>query len=121
MYKQLVKEKELEENIIMVGSKENPYPYFNISDSVILTSDYEGYPVVFIESMVLDKPIITTDVSDAKIDIEGKFGIVTEKTEESIYEAMKNFIENGYEIKEKFNPEEFNKEILRKLEEVINA
>lgn len=121
LYKQLIEEKELQEYILMIGSKENPYPYFEISDSVILTSDYEGYPVVFVESMVLNKSIITTDVSDAKIDIEGKFGIVTEKTEEAIYEAMKSFIDNNYEIKQKFNPEEFNKEILRKIEEVINA
>lgn len=121
LYESIIKEKELEEYIIMVGSKENPYPYFKISDSVILTSDYEGYPVVFVESMVLNKPIITTDVSDAKIDIEGKFGIVTERTEESIYEAMRNFIENNYETKQNFNPEYFNEEILRKIEEVINA
>jgi len=120
-YKKLVQENSLQDIILFLGSKENPYPYFNVSDSVILTSDYEGYPVVFVESMVLSKPIITTNVSDAKLDIEGKFGIVTEKTEESIYKAMKNIIENGYKIKEKFNPEEFNKEILRKIEEVINA
>lgn len=120
-YKKLIEEKELQEYIIMLGSKKNPYPYFKISDSIILTSNYEGYPVVFVESMVLNKPIITTDVSDAKFDIEGKFGIVTEKTEEAIYEAMKSFADSGYEIKEKFNSEEFNKEILRKIEEVINA
>jgi len=121
MYNKLIEEKDLKENVIMVGSKENPYPYFNISDSIILTSDYEGYPVVFVESMVLGKPIITTDVSDAKLDIEGKYGIITDKTEESIFESMKNFIKNGYEIKEKFNPEEFNKRILDKIEEVINV
>ena len=121
MYQKIIDEKDLKENIIMLGSKENPYPYFNIADSIILTSDYEGYPVVFVEAMVLNKPIITTDVSDAKLDIEGKYGIVTEKTEEAIYEAMRNFIENRYKIKEKFNPEEFNEGILRKIEEVINA
>lgn len=121
LYKQLIEGKGLKEYIIMLGKKENPYPYFKISDSIILTSDYEGYPVVFVESMVLNKPIITTDVSDAEIDIAGKFGIVTEKTEEAIYEAIKSFIESNYKIKQKFNPEEFNKEILSKIEEVINA
>lgn len=120
-YKNLVQKNDLQDTILFLGSKENPYPYFNVCDSVILTSDYEGYPVVFVESMVLSKPIITTNVSDAKADIEKKYGIVTEKTEDSIYEAMKSFIENGYEIKEKFNPEKFNSAIIRKIEEVINA
>ena len=55
-----------------MGPKKNPYPYFKECDSVILTSNFEGYPVVYIESLVFNKPIITTDVSDSKKDIEGK-------------------------------------------------
>ena len=41
-----------------------------MADYVILTSLNEGYPVVFQEAMILDKKIITTDVSDAVIDIK---------------------------------------------------
>ena len=117
-YKEMVKEKKLEKNIIFIGAKQNPYPYFKISDCVILTSDYEGYPVVFLESFVLEKPIITTKVSDYK-EIEEKRGMVTSKNTEDIYEKMKDFIQNGYEIKEKFNPEEYNKKIIKKLEKLF--
>lgn len=119
-YKTFVKKNNLEEQVIFVGKTANPYPYFKISDCVILTSDYEGYPVTYIESKVLNKPIITTDVSDSKTDIENKFGIVTEKNVESIYKAMKSFIKNKYVIKEKFNSELYNKEILQKVENIIN-
>ena len=51
--KRYVKENNLEEQIIFLGKKKNPYPYFKISDYIILTSLTEGYPVVFQESMVL--------------------------------------------------------------------
>ena len=64
-------------NIIFLGTKKNPYPYLLKSDCLILSSDFEGYPVVFLESLILGKPIITTDVSDSKIDIKDKYGIVT--------------------------------------------
>ena len=90
MYKEMVKNKQLEDTIIFLGKKKNPYPYYKISDCVVLTSDYEGYPVVFLESMILKKPIITTNVSDYE-QIQGNFGIVTTKEVTSIYEAMKNF------------------------------
>ena len=73
-YIEMVKNKKLDENVVFLGRKQNPYPYFKISDCVILTSDYEGYPVVFLESFILNKPIITTKVSDYK-DVEGKFEI----------------------------------------------
>ena len=117
-YKKLVKEKGLNQNIEFLGIKENPYPYFKKSDCVILTSEYEGYPVVFLESFTLNKPIITTRVSDYK-DVEGKFGYVTEKKSRDIYEKMKCFIENGYKIKKEFNPKEYNKEIISKLEKIF--
>ena len=92
LYKDLVKKENLEENIIFFGAKENPYPYFKISDCVILTSDYEGYPVVFLESFTLDKRIITTKVSDYE-EIEEKYGYVVEKNVDDIYRRMKMFIE----------------------------
>lgn len=119
-YKTLVKEYELEENIKFLGVKKNPYPYIKLADTVILTSDYEGYPVVFLEALILNKPIITTNVADATEDINNKFGKVLEKDENDIYIAMKDFIINGYEIKEKFNPKEYNNNIIRKLESIFN-
>ena len=118
LYQSLVEKENLQDNIIFLGRKLNPYPYFNISDCVILTSDYEGYPVVFLESMVLNKPIITTKVSDYE-DIEGKNGYTTEKTVEDIYEKMKIFIEKGFEIKEKFDAQRFNQDIINKLEKIF--
>lgn len=65
-----VEENKLTNRIIFLGNKKNPYPYFKMADYVILTSLNEGYPVVFQEAMILDKKIITTDVSDAVIDIK---------------------------------------------------
>ena len=118
MYKAKVKEYGLEKNIIFLGRKENPYPYFKISDCVILSSEYEGYPVVYLESFVLNKPIITTKLSDYE-QVENKRGIVVEKTSEAIYNAMKSFIENGYKIKEKFDYKKYNENILKKIEEIF--
>lgn len=118
LYKEKVKNKKLEDTITFLGKKKNPYPYYKKSDCVVLTSDYEGYPVVFLESMILKKPIITTNVSDYKT-IEGKYGQVTTKEIDSIYKAMKSFIENGFEIKEEFDYKKYNEEIIQKLEKIF--
>lgn len=121
LYKDLTKEHKLEENIKFLGVKKNPYPYMKLADTIILSSDYEGYPVVFVEALILNKPIITTDVSDAIKDIKDKYGKVVDKNVESIYLAMKEFIENGYRINERFNPEQYNQEVIKILEELINC
>ena len=100
--------------------KENPYPYLKESDCLLMSSQFEGYPVVFVESMILNKPIITTLVSDANKDIKDKFGIVTENSLDGVYDGMKKFLDEGFEIKKKFDPEKFNKDIINELKKVFS-
>lgn len=119
-YKELVEKYDLQQQVKFLGLKRNPYPYIKLADAIILSSDYEGYPVVFLEALILNKPLITTDVSDAIEDINDKFGKVVKKTTDDLYKTMKQFIEKGFFVKCKFNAEEYNKEIERKLEKLIN-
>lgn len=105
-------------NIEFLGAKKNPYPYLKNSDCLLLSSQFEGYPVVFVESYILNKPIVTTDVSDAKIDVKNKHGIVCENSEKGVYEGMKKFLKEGFKP-QKFDPENYNKEIVKKIEELI--
>lgn len=117
-YKDLVKKYNMQDEIIFLGQKRNPYPYYKLSDCTIITSDYEGYPVSFMESMVLGKPIISTDVADYQ-EIDGRYGMIAKKEVNDIYEKMKQFIENGFIIKEQFNPEEFNQNIIGQIKNII--
>ena len=117
----MVNDKNLQEKVIFIGSRKNPYPYYQMGDCVVLTSDFEGYPVVYIEALTLNKTIITTDVSDSKKDIDGEYGYVCSKDVNDIYEKMKAFIENGYQTDKNFEPEDFNKKIINKVENLING
>ena len=107
-------------NIHLLGQKENPYKYLERSSALLLSSIREGYPVVFIEAMVLNKPIVTTAVSDALVDIKDKFGIVVDNDDQSIYDGMKEYIEHGFKIKTKFNYLEFNENILKEIDNIYN-
>jgi len=118
-YIDLVNKYNLNDKVIFIGSKKNPFPYYKISDCVVLTSEYEGYPVVFLEALTLNKPIISTKVSD--YDELMDYGVFTEKTEEEIYVAMENFINNKFKFNKKFNVEKFNDEINVKIDEIINS
>ena len=118
LYENLVIEYGLEDTILFLGRKKNPYPYFTISYCIILSSDYEGYPVVYLESFVLHKPIITTKVSDYE-QVENGRGMVVEKDTQAIYMAMKEFIQNGYEIKNSFDYEAYNENIVKTLETIF--
>ena len=119
-YKEKVTNKNLAENVIFVGRKKNPYPYIKSADCMILTSDYEGSPVSFVEAFVLDKPIITTDVAGSE-QINNSNGVVIEKDVSKIAETMQNFIENGYKTTEKFDAKKYNNEIIENLEKLMQG
>lgn len=95
LVKKLVKDKKLEKNIFLLGQKSNPYPYFKLSDYIILTSDYEGFPVIYGEAITLKKPIITTiDVSDEFISISNNYGYICKKDEKDIANTIINVVEH---------------------------
>lgn len=52
----------VEENIILLGAKNNPYPYLKYADLFVLTSNYESYPTVINEALVLGTPILASDI-----------------------------------------------------------
>ena len=117
-YKYLAEKNNVSSNIFFEGSQDNPYPYYKIADCTILSSDYEGYPVVYLESFLFDKPVITTDVSDFK-DVQVGRGIVTNKSTKGIYKAMKEFLDKGYIIEKKFDVRKHNLEVEKQLKKIL--
>lgn len=47
---------------ILLGAKDNPYPYIAKADLFVLTSVYESYPTVINEALVLGTPVISVDI-----------------------------------------------------------
>lgn len=61
-----------------IGIRMNPYPYFKYCDLYVQTSLHEGYVTTVTEANIFEKPIICTDVSGAREQIEdGVNGYVT--------------------------------------------
>ena len=117
MYKTIVKENNLD-NVVFFGSKKNPYPYIKACDYLILTSRYEGFPVVYNESIILEKPIITTiDVSDDYVSIPNRFGYVVD--ENTIFDKVKELSLKKEHIKETANFENINKKRIDLIEEIM--
>jgi len=97
----LIKGKGIEENVKLLGLKDNPYPYIKNCDLFFLPSLYEGFPTVTIEAKVLERPVLATMVCGIDEQIEnGKQGIICENSEEGIYEALKKILDNPELLKE---------------------
>lgn len=64
----------------LLGAKVNPYPYIKYADAFVLTSQYEGKPVVVDEAMLLGCPVVTTQYTSA-IEQIGDNGQVVENND----------------------------------------
>lgn len=93
--KKLKSDLKLDNTATMLGFTDNPYPYFKKADFYILSSRYEGFPTVLFEAMTLKKNIIATDVSGVREMLnDGEFGLITENSENGIYNGMKQALIN---------------------------
>ena len=113
---ELIEKHGLSDSVIMVGAQTNPYPYLNAADCLVLSSDYEGFPVVYFEAMILTKDIITTiSVSDERVDV-GAYATVAEKTTESFAQAL-----IGYEKRDNapLDMADLNRKRLEKLTKLM--
>lgn len=90
------------EGVTLLGEKINPYPYMRQCDSLILTSRYEGYPIVYVEALILNKQFITTvPVRDDFIDITDYFTVVEDEPEDvsqAILKINKHNVDYGIDF-----------------------
>lgn len=121
MYKILVDKLELNEYIVFLGQKTNPYPYIKNSSALVFCSIFEGYGIVLDEARVLGIPFISTDVADARAIAGEGYGIVCDNSEDGIYNGMKQFIKEGYDIKVPFDYTKFNDKITDGIDKVLEV
>ncbi len=73
----LVKRLELEERVSFIDWTDNVYPYYDLADVYVLSSNYEGWGLVVIEAASRGLPIIMTDVGCAgEVIKDGESGLV---------------------------------------------
>lgn len=56
-----IRKEGVEDHVIILGKKENPYPYINACDIYVQPSRYEGKAVTVREAQILGKPVIITN------------------------------------------------------------
>lgn len=61
-----IQENALQNHVKILEFVENPYPYIKHSTATVLTSLSEGFSLALVESVLLDTPIITTNVGVAQ-------------------------------------------------------
>lgn len=90
-----ITESSMEDHVILLGKKANPYPYIKACDIYVQPSRYEGKSVTVREAQILHKPVIVTNYPTAKSQInDGVDGVIVRLDNEECAKGIVDFIEN---------------------------
>lgn len=82
----------LEESVIFTGQMKNPFFLINKADCFVLSSNHEGQPMVLLETLVLNKPIIATDIAGSRSILEDGYGTLAPNDVDGLFSEMEKFV-----------------------------
>lgn len=83
------------DKVVILGKKENPYPYIKACDIYVQPSRYEGKSITVREAQILCKPVIITNYPTAKSQVQdGIDGIIVPLDVDECAQQMAGFISN---------------------------
>ena len=79
----------MEKDFILLGVKKNPFPYYKNCDFYVHATGYEGKSIAIQEAQTLGKPILATDCSGNREQINnGVDGCLCQLTPEAVSEQL---------------------------------
>ena len=88
-------DRKAEDFFIMVGRKDNPFPFYKFADLVAVPSYHEGLCGVVNEAKIAGAAVLATEFSGIHEQLtHGKNGWVVENNEESIYNGIKTLMDD---------------------------
>ena len=90
---QKITEAGMQEHVIILGKKSNPYPYIKACDIYVQPSRYEGKSVTVREAQMLCKPVVVTNYPTASSQIKnGDDGVIVPLDNEGCAKGLAEFI-----------------------------
>ena len=99
LIRQKILEAGMEEHVILLGKKENPYPYIKACDLYVQPSRYEGKCVTVREAQMLGKPVVITRYATSASQLEeGVDGVIVPMDNEGCAEGIAALLRNPEEM-----------------------
>lgn len=96
LIKDKIKEEKMQEHVILLGKKNNPYPYIKACDIYIQPSRYEGKAVTVREAQMLNKPVVITNFSTSNSQLNnGVDGLIVPLNNDECAEGIIGLIKDN--------------------------
>jgi glycosyltransferase involved in cell wall biosynthesis len=110
----------LSEVVTIAGQQANPYAIMAQCDCFVLSSDYEGHPMVFLEARVLGLPIVSTDFPSINGALPEGAGLVVSRDTQALAAGMRSALAGEVPTKP-FDAAAYNAEVIAEFYSAIGA
>ena len=94
-YEKLIKEYNVENDYILLGTTPNPYPFMKQCDIYVQSSRHEGYCITLAEARCFDNPIVSTNFTGASEQIaHDQTGLIVNFDEQQMYNAIRQLLDD---------------------------
>ncbi|MCQ5454261.1 CDP-glycerol glycerophosphotransferase family protein [Bacillus paralicheniformis] len=118
---QLITDLDLEEHAYLVGQLDNPFGFLKMCDCFVLSSHYEGQPMVLLEAMTLGMKILATDIVANRTVLEnGKYGTLVEDSVTGLEQGLVKVRTEPVDSSQSFDYIEYNKTAMNSFYKVLS-
>ena len=106
--------------VTLAGHQRNPFAVVANSDCFVLSSNYEGQPMVLLEAMVLGVPVITTEFASVRGALPPGSGRIVGQSVEALADGMRAFLRGEVAVAD-FDGESYNRQAMAQFYAAIGA
>lgn len=122
----LINQYGMQEHVILVGKKSNPYPFMKYADILVHTSYVESQCLVALEAMALGRPCVLTDaIGPSEFAVHKENCILVQQNVENLVQGIMQMIdwlkvENNLKEKSIQTAEKYsNKSVMKQINELL--
>jgi len=106
--------------VIFTGHQSNPHAIMAASDCFVLSSNYEGQPMVLLEALMVELPIVTVAFGAVADAVPEGSALIVSQDVEGLVEGMNAFLD-GHVAAVPFDAEAYNREAISEFYQAIGA
>jgi CDP-glycerol glycerophosphotransferase len=116
----LIRKLGLSEVAFLAGHQSNPAAIIALADCFVLSSDYEGQPMVILEALVLDLPVVTVSFGSVRDALPEGSGLIVPSTDQGLADGLRAFLRGEVSITP-FDDEAYNDAVVEQFYLAIGA
>lgn len=90
---QQIREDGLQEDFLLLGATDNPYPYFVQTDIYVHATGFEGKSIAIQEAQILGCPIVVSDINWEQIE-DGKDGLICALDAQDVAQVVRSLVDD---------------------------